>query len=70
MALLSHLLIAVAKTSLVNSSHFVCVFKYLFIFVRALTNIYVLVFYHRFVSSEISDLTGNQSTHKWIVIVF
>jgi len=38
MALLSHLLIAVAKTSWGNSSHFVCVFKRLVIFVRALSS--------------------------------
>jgi len=37
MALLSHLLAAVAKTSLVNLSYFVRVFSYLYIFVQALT---------------------------------
>lgn len=36
MALLSHLLAAVAKTSLVNLSYFICVFSYLDIFVQAL----------------------------------
>jgi len=37
MALLSHLLAAVAKTSLVNLSYFVRVFSYLYIFVQALS---------------------------------
>jgi len=38
MALLSHLLTAVTKTSLANSSCFMCVFKHLLIFVQALAS--------------------------------